>query len=146
MFNGRREGVNSFSNEVYMPCLLLLLFTLSLTCIYIPYYIKHQLPVYRKIIYKLKTADQFFYKKQYFDALTNYTDIVNEYPNFEYGITKTATCLFALIEPDRNQGYFDLGMYYLSRLKKIDTSTIKEIEKYVPNDYKNEFKNYFIWR
>ena len=125
----------------YMHFVILTVFlTMGLTFIYIPYYILHIFPKNREIIYKIKSADDLFKNKEYFDALIKYIDLVNEHKKFEHGIKQIVLCSFALIDTSDEYDYFDFGIYYLRKLPELDRYLMEDIKKYLPKSHKEQFK------
>lgn len=125
----------------YMHFVILTLFvTTGLIFVYIPYFILHIFPQNREIIYKIKSADDLFKNKEYFDALVSYMNLVNEHQNFEHGIKQIVLCSFSLIDTSDDNDYFDLGVYYLRRLPILDKYLMKDIEEYLPESHKEQFK------
>ena len=125
--------------------LLIFIFTLFLVCIYIPDYINYKLPEDRALIYQVRSVDKIFANEEYFNALEQYADLVYKYPKFKYGIKQMALCAFSLIDPQNDEDeFFDLGVYYISKLKEIDKNTLQAIEKHLPKKYIEKFKRFLI--
>ncbi len=137
------EKTKNVSYKIYEPCIALLLVTHICVLIYMPYYLIYNLPTGRAVIYRLKIADNFFENKEYLNALRAYSALVDESPTFKYGIKRIVCCSFSLIDSDDNQNYFILGVYYLSRLEKLDKNTLEDVRKHLRPDY-NAKLNYLL--
>ena len=116
------------------------IFTLILFIFGITRFLWVDLPLHREISSKFKIAENIFVDQKYWNALLAYQDVINLCPKYKEAKIRMAQACFALSAD--NESLYYLGLKYLSDENYKD-SEIKKIKKFLPEQYKKDFKSQF---
>ncbi len=132
------QPLSKHSYPLWIKCfgLFSLLIWISSTALFM----SNQFPIHHALNMRIAKAQQYFNDKDYAQAGNIYQNLVNTYPQFKQGKTRLAQIFFAL--SDNNEDFFFAGMHYLKGQQYSQTE-LDEIDRFVPENYKETFKSSF---
>jgi hypothetical protein len=115
-------------------------FAQALFLVVITHFLSIELPCLLKIKRRVDRADLLFKYEEYMLAGALYNDIYKEYPQCRKAHLRIIQSYFALISEDEK--FYWLGLSYIVG-KEFKNSEIKEIENFLPESYRAEFRSFF---
>lgn len=106
------------------------------------YFFCYELSYHRNLSKKIAKAHYYFTNKDYEQAITLYTKITTDHPEFELGKTRLAKSYFALCKQDGEIDSYLIGLYYLGK-ESYKQSEINEIAAFLPDHLKEDFFSQF---
>jgi len=104
----------------------------------VPRFLLIDLPIRYEVYQKIVKADAFFLNKDYSSAVLLYEEIFIQYPNFN--TIKLVKSCFALSV--QYSDFYKIGLHYLVGRKCTD-SEVEEMQFFLPEEYKKDFKSQF---
>lgn len=106
----------------------------------IPHFLCVKLPILKEVKTNIGQADSFFDKGHYMLSGMMYDDIYKKYPKYRKAHIRVIQSCFGLIVEDK--GFYLSGLSYVEG-ERFTRAEIKEIERFLPEDYRENFRMIF---
>lgn len=121
-----------------VSCLAFVLIILFL--ILIPHFLYVELPILRGVKASVDQADYLFDKGHYMLAGMLYDNIYKKHPKFRKAHIRVIQSCFGLVAADKD--FYLSGLSYIEG-EEFTQKEVKEIESFLPDDYKERFRSLF---